>query len=264
MLDDRSLPPLSAAFAHRDDEHPRPLLDALDHGFRFIEMDVWTVWGRTLVSHDMVDLRPWNTFEARYLRPLASWLEDRRRDPASASLGTADVVWLFVDVKTAAMPTFRAVERLAAKTSDALGLSGVPRERAPVQFVLSGNRPPYDVLLDERPICRMDGRFPDAGVRTDADAMPVISDQWTKHFAWRGEGPCPASDVEKLRTFVAKAHDHGQRVRFWDTPDRPGDARENVWSLLLDEGVDLINTDDLAGLAGFLRTRDAERPPQGA
>lgn len=255
MLLDRSLPPLAAAFAHRDDDHPRPLLDSLDHGFRVIEMDVWTILGRTMVAHDLADVRPWNTLERRYLQPLASWLRDRRADPAAVALGDADTVWLFVDVKSAAMPTFRAVERLAAEASDALGLTGEAAHAPSVRFVLSGHRPDYDLLRIERPICQMDGRFPDAGVRTDATVMPVISDQWTKHFAWRGEGAVPASDLTKLRTFVAKAHQHGQRVRFWDTPDRPGTARSNVWSLLLDEGVDLINTDDLAGLAGFLRAR---------
>ena len=43
---------------------------------------------------------------------------------------------------------------------------------------------------------------------------------------------------------------HSQVEGLWAIPDRP-----EAWAALLDEGVDLINTDDLAGLGKFLRER---------
>jgi hypothetical protein len=46
---------------------------------------------------------------------------------------------------------------------------------------------------------------------------------------------------------VERAHRQGRRIRFWNTPDR-----EEVWRLLYDVGVDVIGTDDLDGLRGFL------------
>ncbi|MFI5706300.1 hypothetical protein [Kribbella sp. NPDC051620] len=52
---------------------------------------------------------------------------------------------------------------------------------------------------------------------------------------------------------VTTAHDAGYRVRFWETPDIPGAAREAVWSELVAAGVDHLNTDDLHGLEDFLR-----------
>lgn len=45
-------------------------------------------------------------------------------------------------------------------------------------------------------------------------------------------------------------------MRFWATPDTPGPERDAVWAELLAAGVDHLNTDDLAGLARFLRTHD--------
>ncbi|MEQ9407329.1 MAG: hypothetical protein RIK87_06360 [Fuerstiella sp.] len=50
---------------------------------------------------------------------------------------------------------------------------------------------------------------------------------------------------------MRQAHAADRRVRFWATPDKPA-----VWQALNKAGVDLINTDDLSGLAKFLRTAE--------
>ena len=50
--------PLAQAHAHNDYEHPRPLLDALDHGFTSVEADVWLVDGELLVAHDLATSGP--------------------------------------------------------------------------------------------------------------------------------------------------------------------------------------------------------------
>ena len=87
--------------------------------------------------------------------------------------------------------------------------------------------------------------------------MPLVSDNWSSHFTWRGVGTFPATERARLRTLVTKAHAAGYRVRFWETPDTPGAAREAVWRELLAAGVDHLNTDDLHGLELFLRTPPA-------
>ena len=80
--------------------------------------------------------------------------------------------------------------------------------------------------------------------------MPLVSDNWQKHFTWRGEGEFPESEREKLKEIVKRVHEEGRMIRFWATPDT-----EAAWRELEQAGVDLINTDNLAGLAGFLRDR---------
>ncbi|WP_342618260.1 hypothetical protein [Beutenbergia cavernae] len=67
----------------------------------------------------------------------------------------------------------------------------------------------------------------------------------------------PAGERDALHAYVAQAHDAGYRVRFWNTPDAAGPARDAVWAELRDAGVDHINTDDLAGLEAFLDDDDA-------
>jgi hypothetical protein len=48
---------------------------------------------------------------------------------------------------------------------------------------------------------------------------------------------------------VARAHPQGRRVRFWGAPDN-----ETFWRAMRTADVDLINTDNLAGLEKFLRS----------
>lgn len=62
--------PLRHAHAHNDYLHPRPLYDALAHGFTSVEADVFLVDGELLVAHDPAGLDPRRTLAALYLDPL--------------------------------------------------------------------------------------------------------------------------------------------------------------------------------------------------
>jgi hypothetical protein len=82
----------------------------------------------------------------------------------------------------------------------------------------------------------------------------MISDNWGKHFKWRGKGPLPEPEKAKLKALVAQAHAQARRIRFWNAPDSPAG-----WTVLLEAGVDLINTDNLAGLHDFLLTNNLSK-----
>ena len=98
-----------------------------------------------------------------------------------------------------------------------------------------------------------DGELSDLDSKEPADLIPWISSNWTRSFSWRGIDRMPDAERTKLKEIVAKAHQHGRRVRFWGSPDQP-----TFWRELLEDGVDLINTDNLAGARKFL-TSDAGR-----
>ncbi len=254
--------PLRHAFAHRDDEHPNPLWDALTAGFRHLELDVWQLFGRLLVAHDPQDLRPGRTFQRLYLHPLA-------RGYAEGRLGADDPVWLYLDVKTAARPAHRAIERAAREASRWIARPAVPDDDAPIRLVLTGNRPPLEPLVSApEGRCHYDGRLSDLDVERDVERdarwMPTVSADWSRFSRWRGEGPIPLGDLERLRTAVAATRGADQKLRFWATPDRSGPARERVWSTLLEEGVELLNSDDLHGLATFLTARQRGAPDRSS
>jgi len=98
----------------------------------------------------------------------------------------------------------------------------------------------------------VDGRLKDLAVTYPPQLMPLISDRWGRYFSWRGMGEMPEKERVRLRSYVEGAHERGQLIRFWATPDTPGEEREAVWTELLNAGVNLINTDDLSGLRTFL------------
>ncbi|MFG3084214.1 phosphatidylinositol-specific phospholipase C/glycerophosphodiester phosphodiesterase family protein [Streptomyces parvulus] len=247
--------PLWRAHAHNDYEHPRPLLDALDHRFGSVEADIYLVEGQLLVAHDPEDLDPTRTLESLYLAPLAARVRAHhgrvyRRDRRALQL--------LVDIKTEGAATYLELDRQLRRyghlfTSYAHGrvLPGA------VTAVVSGDRAaraPMEAQRTRRAF--YDGRLADLGTSASASFVPLISDNWTLNFTWQGVGAFPDAERRRLRSVVGTAHARGQRVRFWATPDIAGPARDAVWTELVAAGVDHLNTDDLAGLEAFL---DAHR-----
>jgi hypothetical protein len=248
--------PLAQAHAHNDYEHDRPLFDALEHGFTSVEADVWLVDGELRVAHDLEDARPGATLESLYLDPLEDLVHSQ---PGHSVYPKWDgSLQLLIDIKSEGEATYAAIEQELAKHRDIMSrYTNGNVKTGPVTAVISGNRPLATMQAQGRRFSFYDGRSADLTSGMPAGLMPLASDNWTKLFTWQGVGPMPEAERAKLQAYVAEAHANGYRVRFWATPDVPGDAREAVWTELADAGVDHINTDDLAGLQQFLSARTA-------
>lgn len=249
--------PLPRAHAHNDYEHARPLFDALDHGFTSVEADIWLVDGELLVGHDLEDLQPGRTLQRLYLDPLA---ERVRANHGRLYPGSRQQLQLLIDIKNTGAETYTALDRVLRDYR--LMLTTYVRghvRRGAITAVVSGDRP-RELMAGQRVrYAFYDGRMSDLGVGVPASFMPLVSDNWTNVFTWQGVGEMPAAERDRLRLIVRTAHRDGQRVRFWATPDLPGPEREAIWRELVAADVDHINTDDLAGLAGFLRGEEDPR-----
>ncbi|MFD3499743.1 phosphatidylinositol-specific phospholipase C/glycerophosphodiester phosphodiesterase family protein [Streptomyces sp. NPDC058676] len=247
--------PLWRAHAHNDYEHPRPLLDALDHRFGSVEADIYLVDDQLLVAHDPVDLDPARTLESLYLAPLAARV---RANHGSVYRGYRKPLQLLIDIKTEGSSTYLALDRHLRRYKHLFTAYAHGRVLpGPVTAVISGDRAartPMEAQTVRRAF--YDGRLADLGTSAPASFVPLISDNWTLNFTWLGVGAFPDAERHKLRTIVRTAHARGQKVRFWATPDVAGPARDALWAELLAADVDYLNTDDLAGLEAFL---DAHR-----
>lgn len=245
--------PLSQAHAHNDYEHDRPLLDALDHGFSSVEADIWLVFGELFVAHDAHEIRRGRTLESLYLDPLRERVQE---NGGNVYTDAATHLTLLVDIKTQDEATYRALHDVLAKYEDMLTQyrdGGV--EQGAVTAIVSGERPRDLMQAQALRYAGYDGRMEDLGTDAPASFIPLISDNWTDIFTWTGEGKMPTAERKELERIVETAHANDQRVRFWATPDEAGTAREALWQVLSEVGVDHINTDDLAGLETFLRER---------
>ncbi|NNN31695.1 hypothetical protein HLK59_15225 [Streptomyces sp. S3(2020)] len=247
--------PLWRAHAHNDYEHPRPLLDALDHRFGSVEADIFLVGDQLLIGHTADDLDPTRTLESLYLAPLAARVKANR---GSVYRGHRAPLQLLIDIKTEGSSTYLELDRQLRRHKHLFTTYTHGRVLpGPVTAVISGDRAaraPMEAQTVRRAF--YDGRLADLGSAAPASFISLISDNWTLNFTWQGVGAFPDAERQKLRGIVRAAHGRGQKVRFWATPDLAGPARDALWGELLAAGVDYLNTDDLAGLEAFL---DAHR-----
>jgi len=104
-------------------------------------------------------------------------------------------------------------------------------------------------------LCAIDGRLNDLESPPPRTLVPLISESWSAAFRWDGQGEFPQAERDKLTSLVQRTHAQNRRLRFWATPDRPA-----AWQVLLEAGVDLINTDRLNELRAFLSSQTANPP----
>jgi hypothetical protein len=241
--------PLVRAHAHNDYEHPRPLLDALQQGFCSVEADVWLVEGELLVAHDRDKVQGGRTLESLYLTPL----HERVRAHGGRIYPDGPGFTLLIDFKSEAEPTYAALKELLTKHAAMLTrFAGGAVKTNAVTVIISGNRPAELIKSEPDRLAALDGRLSDLDDLPPAHVMPLISDDWRNHFQWRGEGELPEAERAKLRELVERVQSAGRRLRLWASPDVPA-----AWAVQWEAGVDLINTDKLAGLAEFLKQQPA-------
>lgn len=252
--------PLAKAHAHNDYEHERPFYDALDHGFTSVEADVWLEDGELLVAHDQVDVKPDRTLKSLYLEPLKQRV---KQNEGSVYKNNEQDFLLWIDIKSEDVATYKKIhEELADYQKMLTKFSKVGVEQKAVTVIISGNRP--RAMMESQPVryAAYDGRMSDLETQVSNTFLPVISDNWTKHFSWQGVGEMPSDEREKLHRIVETAHKKGQIVRFWATPDLVPSTREAVWNELMKADVDVINTDHLPELQEYLMKNDSEPTKQ--
>lgn len=228
-----------AGHAHNDYEHPRPLLDALEHGFESVEADIWLRDGQLLIGHDEADLVPGRTLQSLYLDPLQA------RPPKGNLI-------LLIDIKTDGEATYAALSKVLADYSEILSqVENDVLKEGPVTAIISGNRPLETMAAEDLRFAFYDGRLSDLTSGIPNTLMPLVSDNWARQFGWTGAGEIPTSVAEKLAEVVTKADAAGYRLRFWATPDGRTADRDALWCMLSRTGVDFINTDDLFSFTVF-------------
>jgi hypothetical protein len=234
------------AHAHNDYHHARPLAEALAHGFRSVEADIWLTNGVLLVAHDFRDTSPEKTLESLYLNPLRAFFR------TNSWRGGAPSLTLLIDVKSDAEKTYAVLGQVLQRYADILTRfeSNTIQTNA-VTAIISGARAEVMMRAEKVRFAAIDGRLGDLDVNPPLALVPLVSDNWTKHFLWRGVGVMSNEEREKLRQLVKRTHAQGRRLRLWAAPDN-----EAGWRELFEAGVDFLNTDKLADLERFLRAQE--------
>lgn len=237
---------LPNAYAHNDYWHKRPLYDALDMGFTHIEADIYLRDNKLVVAHVLPRLRMHKTLDSLYLKPLLACINGIGKDNHCPDFP----VTLMIDIKSDANETYLALKQLLEKYRPFLSVcKGGIFKQGKITIVLTGHKP-IALLKAEK----------DRLAFVDEDLLQVKKDTLGQNFYqtascryshilnWKGNGPIPYIEHQRLCTYVAEAHRYGKKVRLWASPEN-----SMVWRALLDCGVDLINTDQLEKLKDFLQ-----------
>lgn len=238
--------PLWRAHAHNDYEQDRPLFEALNRGMGSIEVDIHLVDGALLVAHDKEDVDPSKTLQSMYLEPLmervkkSGWVYE---EPGA--------IIMLIDIKSEAAPTYQIlVDVLRNYREMFTRFEGTHIEEKAVTAIISGNRPRALMLEESIRYAAFDGRLGDLDDAGDLPVsfMPLVSANWMQIERWYGAGDLSDEGLSRLKTAVDKAHAQGRKIRFWATSDN-----QRVWEVLYENGVDLLNADDLPAVQEFLR-----------
>jgi len=244
--------PQPRAHAHNDYYQKRPLWDALQHGFTSVEADVLLHDGDLMVGHSRFEIRKNRSLTALYLAPLAK----RVSENDGRVYRTTKRFILLVDFKSDSVASLEVLQKQLKPYAHILTRyeNGKVYPGA-VTIVISGNRPVRQVAALKTRYVFIDGRFTDLREnKSTSDLVPLVSAPWNGTFAWQGYGEISAKELDKLRLIIKAAHQQGRLVRFWAVPHR-----ENIWQVFYNEGVDLINADDLPRLQKFLKSQSVRK-----
>ncbi|KAK3680276.1 Altered inheritance of mitochondria protein 6 [Recurvomyces mirabilis] len=86
-----------------------------------------------------------------------------------------------------------------------------------------------------------------AAFNTSNSYYASVSFGHTVGFVWHGEPSSKQLDI--IRGQVHGAHSRGLKTRYWDTPSWPVSKRNHIWHVLMQEGADVLNADDLKAAA---------------
>jgi hypothetical protein len=237
--------PLPKAHAHNDYEHERPLFDALANGFTSVEADIFMIKDELYVAHNKpVSLKKERTLTALYLKPLDSIANANGGEILPGYSGT---FYLMIDFKNDAEGTYaKLIEQLQPYRH----LLKTKTQNGPLTIFISGERPMTSIFNDPDNIISLDGRPNDLGQGIAVDKMPVVSTSFKSLGFWNGNGDIPLDIQLKIRQLSDAAHKEGKKLRLWATPDNPAS-----WQVLLNNGVDLLNADNLTELKTFLLSK---------
>lgn len=257
--------------SHNDYWRDIPFYSALSYGAMSIEADVWLINGTLHVGHELSALTDVRTLDSLYIQPILDTLHRQnpitKFAPSVTKNGVYDTssgqtLYLFIDVKTSGDETWPAVlsalspllkggylttydgNSLTTGAVTVIGTGNTPLSA--IQSAIPSTSSPRYAFYDA-PLPYLSTTFENI---TKYDS-PIASTDFAAQFGDVVAETFNSTQLDLLRKQVATAHAKGIMTRYWDQPGFPIGTRNAIWRILLDEGSDFLNADDLAGVAGF-------------
>jgi alkaline phosphatase len=234
----------SSIFAHNDYVHPIPFFTSYNLQVGFIEADVFLVKGDLMVAHKKSEIDDGRTLGLLYLDPLNKLVQENNGSVYADPLKT---LTLMIDLKTEGTATLNV---LVAKLKQYPKLTGCNT----LTIAVSGNMPNSSEWINFPDFINFDGR---PGISYSIEQLKrvrIVSTNFRNYSHWNGKTKMTDADKNKLLSIINDAHAKGKSIRFWAIPDF-----EQSWIDLIKLNVDIINTDDVSGLADFIDKSNAKK-----
>lgn len=240
--------PEGLSFAHAHNDYAKlfrkDFKDALKAGCSSIEIDVFPYRNKLVVAHIPLFLWLRRDIEKRYFKPLKKYIDNQN---GSIFNDSSKRLILMVDVKRNSTEAYHQLKQLAKKYESILtvwNLSNGQVKNGPLEILISGSKPYREVGEDSILYFRLDGGLGDIGnSKFNGTIVPRVSSSYGSNFKWRGFGKMPEKELEHLRKLVKMAHEDKRAIRFWAMPNQL-----KVWRIMLKEGVDWLNIDQIKKL----------------
>ncbi len=233
--------------SHNDYLNDVPILNALNFGYKSIEVDIVLHNNQLHVAHYWWTIKKDVFINNTYLDTLYKVFNDND----GSIYKNNNTLILLVDIKSSPIKTYQVLDRLLNSYKPML--SYVVNDSfvaGAVTIILSGKTPEIEYFKrDTKRYVFIDGRLSDLGKSISKNVMPLISINWKKEFNWRGYKEFPSKEEEHLLELIKKVHSEQKMIRFWGSPDNL-----KSWELLYLNNVDLINTDKIAELYNYIHT----------
>lgn len=270
--------------SHNDYWRRIPLFEAIHYGLTGVEADVWHINDDLLVGHNKASLTANRTFQSLYVNPLVELL-DKQNPKTVFDNATGHGVFdtdqdqtlvLLVDFKTDGhdlWPIVRSQLEPLRKRGYLTHWDGKKVKPGAVTVVGTGNTP-FDLVIAnttyrdvffDAPLDKVSRSGKESRLRARQQGNNGVKDKspddfnpGTSYYAsismrdaigpiWKGR--ITPSQLDIIRDQIRGAQKRGLKVRYWDTPNWPIGLRNHVWEVLINEGVDMLNVDDLKSAA---------------
>jgi alkaline phosphatase len=234
----------SSVFAHNDYVRAVPFYTAYALQVGFIEADVFLHEGDLLVAHHEHEIEKGKNLETLYLKPL---LNEIKKNKGFIYADQGLRLTLMIDLKTEGMPTLDKLVEQLNKYPELTSCSTL-------QFMISGSVPDPKQWNNYPGFIYFDGRPHIPYTRDQLKRISMISTNFRDHAQWDGTGVLHDSDLKKIMSLIDEVHARGKAIRFWATPDF-----RDAWQELMRLKMDVIVTDDVAGLAAFIKQQEEQK-----
>lgn len=224
---------LQKCHAHNDYLHKTPFYEAYNLGFGSIEVDVFLVENELFVAHEKDKIDKSKTLKSLYIEPILAEIAKNKGK-------LNQPLQLLIDLKTGG-ETLKTVENQLIEYKSVF-------KKAKLTIVISGEMPEPDDFVKFDEMLSFDGRIKNSYDKKQLNRVAIFSQNFQEIVLWAGKKQLDDDQMEKLEVFIKGIHKKGKKLRFWATPDTP-----TSWHSLMILEVDLIGTDDLAGMARFLK-----------